>query len=359
MESYTLGEIASRVRGTLKGDARIRITGIQPLDRAGPGDLSFIAHPRYRRDAGESRAAALIVREADAPTGRAVIVVQNPYAALAAVMGLFFREEAPEPGVSPLAVVGDGTVLGDRVSIGPFVVVGRGCRVGAGTALLPGVVVGDGVGIGAGCLLYPGAVLYPRTVLGERVVVHAGAVIGSDGFGYAEEDGERTKIPQVGNVVVEDDVEIGAGTTIDRATFGSTRIGRGTKIDNLVQIGHNVEIGERSVLVAQTGIAGSTRIGRGVVFAGRAGAGGHLTIGDRVVAGACTVILQDMEPGAFVLGIPAIDHREWKRQQAALRRLPDVLHRLARLEKAAAAPSGRRAPARRTRKTGARPGDRA
>jgi UDP-3-O-[3-hydroxymyristoyl] glucosamine N-acyltransferase len=350
LRSYTLGEIASRLRGTLRGDAAVRVSGIRPLDQAGPGDLSFVALPRYRRQAEASRAAGLIARDADAPPGRNVIVVDNPYAALAAAMALFFREERPQPGVSPHAVVGEDSVLGEGVSVGPFVVIGRGCRVGAGTVLLPGVVIGDGAVLGSDCVLHPAVTLYARTVLGDRVVVHAGAVIGSDGFGYAEEAGARVKIPQAGNVVIGDDVEIGAGTTIDRATFGSTTVGRGTKIDNLVQIGHNVAIGEDSVLVAQTGIAGSTRIGRGAVFAGRAGAGGHLAIGDRVTAGAATVILQDTEPGAFVLGVPAIDHREWKRQQAALRRLPDVLHRLARLEKAAAAP------ARRPRKTGARPG---
>jgi UDP-3-O-[3-hydroxymyristoyl] glucosamine N-acyltransferase len=352
LESYTLGEIASRVRGTLIGDAGVRVTGIKPLDQAGPEDLSFIALPRYRRVAAASRAAALLAREADAPPGRNVIVVPNPYAALACAMGLFHREERPAAGISPLAVLGEDCVLGDGVSIGPFAVLGRRCRVGSRSALLPGVTLGDDVTIGDDCVLHPAVVLYPKSVLGERVVVHAGAVIGSDGFGYAEAGGGRTKIPQVGNVVVGDDVEIGAGTTIDRATFGSTVIGAGTKIDNLVQIGHNVVVGEGSVLVAQVGIAGSTRLGRGVVLAGRGGAAGHLTIGDGAAIGAAAVLLEDLEPGRFVLGYPAVDHREWKRQQAALRRLPQVLHRLARLEKAA--PAGRGAVAAGRRRAGGR-----
>lgn len=352
MESYTLGEIASRLQGTLIGDAGVRIKGIRPLDQAGPEDLSFIALPRYRREAAASRAAALIAREADAPPGRNVIVVPNPYAALASVMGLFFSEERPVPGVSPLAVLGEDCVLGKDPFIGPFVVLGRRCRIGARAVLHPGVVLGDDVIVGDDCLLHPGVVLYARTVLGARVVVHSGAVVGSDGFGYAEDGGGRTKIPQVGNVVVGDDVEIGAGTTIDRATFGSTVIGRGTKIDNLVQIGHNVVIGEGSVLVAQTGIAGSTRIGGGSIFAGRAGAGGHLVIGERVVAGAGTIVLQDTASGSFVLGYPAIDHREWKREQAALRRLPEALRRIARLEQEAAARTAGTATPRRERKPG-------
>ncbi|MGH9749843.1 MAG: UDP-3-O-(3-hydroxymyristoyl)glucosamine N-acyltransferase [Candidatus Polarisedimenticolia bacterium] len=332
MESYTLGEIATRLKGVVHGDAGVRISGIRPLDEAGPGDLSFIALPRYRRAAEASRAGALIARDAAILPGRNLIVVGNPYSALAVAMGLFFREEPSPPGISPLAVIGAGCRLGADVSVGPFVVLGRVCVLGERAALLPGVVLGDGVSIGPDSRLGPGVVVYRRSVLGARVVVHANAVIGADGFGFAEEGGERTKIPQAGNVRIGDDVEIGACATIDRATFGSTIIGRGSKIDNLVQIGHNVQVGEDAVLVAQTGIAGSTRIGRGVVFAGRAGASGHLEIGEGAVVGATSVALQDVAPGAYVLGCPAEDHRDWKRQQAALRRLPDALRRLARLE---------------------------
>jgi UDP-3-O-[3-hydroxymyristoyl] glucosamine N-acyltransferase len=332
--SYTLGEIASRVEGTVRGDSSRTVSGIKPLDQAGPEDLSFVAHPRYRRAAEGSRAAGLIVAEEGIAPGRNLILVKNPYVALAVAMGLFYEQPRPAPGLSPQAVLGEGTRIGRDVSIGPFVVTGRDCSIGDRAALLPGVVLGDDVRIGEDTVLHPGVVVYSRSVLGARVTVHASSVVGSDGFGYAEAAGTRAKIPQVGNVVIEDDVEIGACTTIDRATFGSTIVGRGAKIDNLVQIGHNVSIGEGSVLVAQSGIAGSTRLGRGVIVAGQSGAAGHLVLGDHSVVGAKSAVLQDLPAGSFVVGHPAADHREWKRSQAALRRLPDLLRAVARLERA-------------------------
>ena len=247
-------------------------------------------------------------------------------------MELFHAPEHPSSGISPLAALGEETRLGRDVFIGPFVVTGRRCRVADRAALMPGVVLGDDVHVGEDSLIHPGVVVYSRSRLGARVIVHAGSVIGSDGFGYAEQGGARAKIPQVGNVVVEDDVEIGACVTIDRGTFGSTVVGRGTKIDNLVQIGHNVTIGEGSILVAQSGVAGSTRLGRAVVLAGQAGAAGHLTLGDGSIVGAKSAVLQDLAPGSFVVGHPAVDHHEWKRCQAALRRLPELLRAVARLE---------------------------
>jgi UDP-3-O-[3-hydroxymyristoyl] glucosamine N-acyltransferase len=349
LESYTLGEIASRIDGRVRGDAGRRITGIKPLDQAGPEDLSFVAHARYRRAASASRAAALIATEEDIGLGRDLILVKSPYVALAAAMGLFYAETRPAPGISPQAVLGEGTRLGRDVSIGPFVVLGRNCSVGDRSALLPGVVLGDDVQIGEDSVLHPGVVVYARSVLGSRVIVHASSVVGSDGFGYGDEGGIRAKIPQVGNVIIEDDVEIGACSAIDRATFGSTVVGRGTKIDNLVQIGHNVVIGEGSILVAQSGIAGSTRLGRGVILAGQSGAAGHLSLGDRVVVGAKSAVLQDVPPGSFVVGHPATDHRAWKRTQAALRRLPDLLHAVARLESRRDRPGGVRGTSRRPR----------
>ena len=336
MGSYTLGESARRVDGTVRGDAGRAVSGIKPLDQAGPQDLSFVAHPRYRGAARDSRAGGLIVASGSIAPGRDLILVKNPYAALAVAMELFYKEQRPAPGLSPLAVLGEGTRLGKDVSIGPFVVTGKGCAIGDRAALLAGVVLGDEVLIGEDAVLHPGVVVYSRSVVGARVTVHASSVIGSDGFGYAEVEGRRAKIPQVGNVVIEDDVEIGACVTIDRATFGSTILGRGVKIDNLVQVGHNVTIGEGSVLVAQSGIAGSTRLGRGVVLAGQAGVAGHLTIGDQAVVGAKSAVLQDLEGGRFVVGHPATDHREWKRSQAALLRLPALLRSVARLERSLA-----------------------
>ena len=334
MGTYTLGEIASRLGGTVRGDSGRKVAGIKPIDQAGPDDLSFLVHPRYRHAAVASRAGGLLVRSSDDLPGHNLILVDNPYAALASVMGLFFDPDRPPPGVSPQAVIGRGTALGEEVSVSPLVMVGRECSLGDRAVLMPGVVLGDEVRIGPDTMLHPGVVVYSRSVLGARVTVHAGSVIGSDGFGYAEADGARTKIPQVGFVEVEDDVEIGACTTIDRATFGRTIVGRGSKIDNLVQVGHNVTIGAGTVIVAQSGVAGSTRLGRSVIMAGQSGVSGHLVLGDRSIVGAKSAVLKDLPAGSFVVGHPAIDHKRWKRAQVAWARLPELLGRVARLEAA-------------------------
>lgn len=361
MPHFTLSEIAARVGGEVRGDPGRAIRGVQPLDTAGPDDLSFLAHPRYRGAAAASRAAALLVRRDTDLAGRDLLLVDQPYSALAEVIGLFHPPIAPSGRVSPLASVDAGARLGRDVTIAPFAVVGAGAVIGDGAVLMAGVAIGDGAAVGAGTVLHPRVVIYPGCVVGARVVIHAGAVIGSDGFGFGEEAGGRAKIPQVGIVRVEDDVEIGAGTTIDRATFGSTVVGRGSRIDNLVQVGHNVEIGPGSVLVAQSGIAGSTRLGAGAILAGQAGVAGHLRIGAKAIVGAKSAALADVADGAFVVGHPAVDHREWKRAQAVLRRLPDVLRRLQALEarvegkasKAGAVPRGpgRTRRARNTRRT--------
>lgn len=349
MSRFTLGEIASRVGGALEGDPGRAIDGVQPLDIAGPDDLSFLTHPRYRAAAAASRAAAFLVRPGDRLEGRNLIRVENPYGALAAVMVLFHPQPAPLAAVSPLASIDPQARLGREVSVGPFVRLEAACVVGDRAVLMTGVVLGRGASIGEDTVLHPGVVLYPGVQVGRRVVIHAGAVVGSDGFGFGEEAGGRAKIPQIGDVRIGDDVEIGAGTTIDRATFGSTVVGRGSRIDNLVQIGHNVVVGEASVLVAQSGIAGSTRLGRSVILAGQAGVAGHLTVGDGAIVGAKSAAVQDVPAGAFVVGHPAVDHREWKRAQAALRRLPDLLKRVRRLEEALA--RSRSAPGGGTRRT--------
>jgi UDP-3-O-[3-hydroxymyristoyl] glucosamine N-acyltransferase len=349
---FTLADIAARVGGALEGDPATAIDGVQPLDAAGPHDLSFLTHPRYRAAAAASQAAAFLVRPGEHLEGRNLIRVENPYGALAAVMVLFHPATLPDGAVSPLASVDARARLGQGVSLAPFVRVEADCVIGDRAVLMAGVVAGRGTAVGEDSVLHPGVVLYPGVQVGNRVVLHAGAVVGSDGFGFGEEAGGRAKIPQIGNVRIEDDVEIGAGTTIDRATFGSTVVGRGSRIDNLVQIGHNVVVGEASVLVAQSGIAGSTRLGRSVILAGQAGVAGHLTIGDGAIVGAKSAAVQDVAAGAFVVGHPAVDHREWKRAQAALRRLPELLKRVRRLEQALArSRSEPRGAARRTART--------
>ncbi|HKQ98274.1 MAG TPA: UDP-3-O-(3-hydroxymyristoyl)glucosamine N-acyltransferase [Candidatus Polarisedimenticolia bacterium] len=332
MPSYTLKEIAERVGGRLVGDPARRLAAVRPLDAAGPHDLSFLANPRYRDEALASRAGALLLRDPDRIEGRDQVLVDHPYTALAAAMSLFHPERRPAPGVSDRAVVAADARLGRDVSIGPLAVVGARAVVGDRVVLMAGVILGDDVSLGAHSVLHPGVVVYAGSIVGARVTLHAGVVVGSDGFGFGEEGGGRAKIPQVGIVRIEDDVEVGANTTIDRATFGETVIGRGSRLDNLVQVAHNVHIGEGSVLVAQSGIAGSTRLGRSVIVAGQSGVAGHLTVGDGAVVGAKSAVLADLPAGAFVVGHPAIAHRDWKRAQAAWRRLPDLLRTVQRLE---------------------------
>jgi len=335
VRGHTTAELASRLGARLEGPPDLLLRGVAPLATAGPDELSFLASPKYLSEARATRAGAVITSPGVDLGGRPLLVVDDPYLALAAVLGIFHPEVRPAPGVSPDARVGADCVLAEGVTVMPGAVIGRGCRIGGRTIVMAGAVLGTGVEIGACCTLHPNVTVYDRCVIGDGVIVHAGAVIGSDGFGFAREGDRHRKIPQVGNVVIEDEVEVGANVTIDRATFGSTVIGRGTKIDNLVQIGHNVRIGENSILVAQAGISGSTRIGRGVVFAGQSGAVGHITIGDGAVVGAKSAVTRDLPAGAFVVGHPAIDAGIWKRAVAVFERLPELRRRLTRLEQGA------------------------
>jgi len=253
------------------------------------------------------------------------ILVDDPYLAYAKVSALFASNVWVATGISPRALIGEGCSIDPDVSIHPGVTMGDGCTIGPRVTLQPGVVLGNRVAIGEGSTLHANVVVYDGCMIGRNVTIHAGSVIGSDGFGYAR-DGERAvKIPQTGIVVIEDDVEIGANVTIDRAAMGITRIGEGTKIDNLVQIAHNVTIGPRSIIVAQVGISGSSRLGRGVVLGGQAGIAGHITLGDGVMVGAQAGVAQDIEPGQVVSGTPAVPHRLWLRISRLLLRLPDLV----------------------------------
>jgi len=332
MAGWTLAEIARRLGGRLVGTDRA-VTGVRPLESAGPEDLSFLANPRYRPLLERCRAAGVLVEPGVEAPHLSLIVVDRPYVALAKVLVFFDRRPRPVPGVDPRSALDQGCVLGLDVSVGPFVSAGPGCRIGDRAALMAGVTLGPGVSIGEDAVLHPSVTVYDGCVIGARSVIHAGTVVGSDGFGYAQEGEEHIKIPQLGNVVIEEDVEIGANVTVDRATFGSTRIRKGTKIDNLVQVGHNCDVGENSILVAQVGLSGSVRLGRGVVFAGQSGVVGHVSIGDGSRIGAKSAVTGDLPPGSFVIGYPARDHAEWKKTQAVLARLPEMRRRLSRLEK--------------------------
>jgi len=325
----TLFELAEIVGGKVIGDGNAEIWKAASIEEAGPGDITFLANPRYAAHLKSCKASAVIVGDGAAtespPSGRAYLEVANPYLAFAKVLALINPPRRYEAGVSPLASVHSTAKLADGVSVFPFVYISEGVSVGRGTVLFPGVFLGEGASVGAACVLHPNVSVRERCRIGDRVVLHAGVVVGADGFGYAGEGAARTKIPQVGVVEIGDDVEIGANSTIDRATLGKTVIGRGTKIDNLVQIAHNVVVGERAIIAAQAGVAGSTRIGNDVILAGQAGVVNHVSIGDGAKVGPKSGIARAVAPGAVVSGaLEAGPHHEWIKVMALVPRLPEL-----------------------------------
>jgi UDP-3-O-[3-hydroxymyristoyl] glucosamine N-acyltransferase len=332
--ALTASAIAAAVKGELRGDPDVVVTGVAPLDRAGPEHLTFLASAKYAPLFETSAAGvALVAPElADAP-GRvaARVVVAKPHDAMLSLLASLYPEVEQLAAVHPTAVIGRGVELGERVAIGPYVTIGDGATIGAGASLEAHVVVGAGVTIGDSCRLYPDVTLYPGTSLGDRVRVHAGARLGSDGFGYVFRGGRHEKIPHVGRCIVESDVEIGANSTIDRGSIDDTVIGAGTKIDNLVHIAHNVRIGRLCLIMAQVGIAGSVRVEDGVILAGQVGIAGHHTIGAGARLAAQAGAFGDIPAGETWSGYPARPHREALRAQAALFKLPSLLRGLERL----------------------------
>jgi UDP-3-O-[3-hydroxymyristoyl] glucosamine N-acyltransferase len=333
---YRLAELAELVGGRVEGDPERAVEAIRSLESAGPRDLSFLKDPRYRGQAAASAAGALLVGAslADAPTlGRDLLIADDPSWALARLLAHFHPAERRPPGVHPTAILEPGCTVDPAAHVGPYAVIGAGSRIAAGAAVLAFVAVGRGCGVGEGVVLHPHAVLYDGTEVGAGSIVHAGAVLGADGFGYATHGGAHHKVPQVGRVVLEGDVEVGANSTIDRATLGETRIGAGTRIDNLVQVGHNVEVGRHCILCGQAGIAGSARLGSYVVLAGQSGVAGHIELGDGAQVAAKSAALASVEPRTAVAGIPAIEMRKWRRQTVLLSRLDEIVRRLRAVEK--------------------------
>ena len=331
-----LREIAERLGAALEGDGDLDITGVAGLREARPGELSFVAHPRYAAAAARTQASALVVAaDWSGPLPCARVRVSDPEKAFVGIAELFTPPPVgPAPGVHPTAVVSPGARLGAAVAIGPHCVIEAGAIIGDRTALFAGCYVGFGAAIGPECRLYPHVSIRERCRLGARVILHDGVVVGSDGFGYtAGADGARHKIPQIGAVEIGDDVEIGANTTIDRARFGRTVIGNGVKIDNLVQIAHNVIIGDHAVIVAQVGIAGSAEIGARAILAGQAGISGHLTIGEGAVIGPQSGVNRDVPPGAKVLGSPPVPMGEYLKAHTHTMRLGEYRRRIEALEK--------------------------
>jgi UDP-3-O-[3-hydroxymyristoyl] glucosamine N-acyltransferase len=328
----TLGELAVFLGGELHGPADLVIEGIGPIDQATDREITFIAQKRFTRLVDQSRAAAFIVSRENADLSRPLIIVPHPYLAYARVAALFAPPLQRWPGVSDLAFLAQGVTLGQEVSVAPLAFIGADAELGDRVTIMSGCVIGEQVKIGADTLVYPNVTIQERCTVGARCIIHSGTVIGSDGFGFVPTEAGHVKIPQLGTVVIEDDVEIGANCTIDRGALGATRVGRGVKIDNLVQLAHNVQVAEHCLLVAQVGISGSTKLGKGVVLAGQVGVAGHLEVGDGVKVGAQSGVHHSIPAGQIVSGSPTRPQREWLQQISHMPKLPDIYRRLKLLE---------------------------
>ena len=316
VESRTIKQLAEEIGAQLVGDGSAAVSSVNTLEDARAGQLSFLSNPKYEKQLVTTKASGVIVGEKIQCDGKVLLRAKDPYLAhQKAVVVLHGYRKHPHAGIHAQAHVDPSAEIGE------------------GTTVYPGVYIGPGVKIGSGCVLYPNAVVYDRCVLGDRVILHAGAVIGADGFGYATNGGVHHKIPQIGNVVLEDDVEVGANSTVDRAALGSTRVGKGTKIDNLVTLGHNVQTGPGCLIVAQAGVAGSTTLGHHVVLGGQVGVAGHLEIGDLVMAAAQTGVIASIEANQVVLGAPAMPISLARRVYAIFRDLPELVSRVRKLEK--------------------------
>ncbi|HSK62491.1 MAG TPA: UDP-3-O-(3-hydroxymyristoyl)glucosamine N-acyltransferase [Pyrinomonadaceae bacterium] len=331
-----LSELAQLTSARVEGQTDdIEITGAAGLDEAGAGQVTFLANPRYTPRVNTTRASAIFLSE-DVFTDRSIAILRtkDPYLAYTRALRIFHPEPEHEPVIHPSAVIDPSARVADNVAIGACSVIGRNVEIAEGVCIHPNVTIYDNVIIGKGSTIHSGVAVRERTVIGERVVIHNNSVIGCDGFGFAKDEEKRwLKIPQTGRVVLEDDVEIGAGTTIDRASVGESRIGRGTKLDNLVQIGHSCTVGEDSLLCAQVGLAGSSHIGSRVILAGQAGVAGHLKIGDDVVLTAKSATSHDIPAGKIISGIPAFDNKDWLRSVAAFRRLGDIQRTVRELQR--------------------------
>ncbi|MFA7346758.1 MAG: UDP-3-O-(3-hydroxymyristoyl)glucosamine N-acyltransferase [Desulfurivibrionaceae bacterium] len=333
-EKKRLAELAALVEGELVGDPEVLIGGVADFDSAGKGEITFVADLKRGARLDQCKASAIIVPAAVTEISVPAIRVRNPYLAVARIHALFVEEPFVATGIDARAVVGQDCQIPAEVAISPLVYLGARVRLGQRVTLHPGVVVYDDAVIGDDVVLYANVTIGRGCSIGNRVIIHSGTVIGSDGFGYATDgNGHHVKRPQVGMVQIDDDVEIGANTCIDRATFGKTWIKRGTKIDNLVQLGHNVMIGEDAMLVAQVGMAGSTTTGKNVVLGGQVGLAGHIHLGDRVMIAAKSGVHNSLEPGAIVAGIPAISHKTWLRASGAYAKLPEMVREFRELRR--------------------------
>jgi UDP-3-O-[3-hydroxymyristoyl] glucosamine N-acyltransferase len=340
-----LGELATQLGAELRGDADLEITGIKGLEEAGPTDLTFVANPRYAALARKTRAAAVIVEPEFQQIPTATLRLKDPYFAFSRALGFFYQPPAYPPGIHPTAVIDPTAQIGPDAHIGAYVVIGPQVRLGPNATLLPHVVLYPGVQAGSHLFAHAHAVVREFCVLGDHVTIENGAIVGADGFGFAKnESGHWEKIPQSGPVRIGNRVDVQANACIDRATVGATEIGDGTKIDNLVQVGHGSHVGQNTLICAQTGLAGSSVIGNNVILAGQTGIAGHCSVGDGVILTAQSAVSHDVLPGKTISGSPGFDNRVWLRATAIFQRLPELLKRLDRLEKRVVAQSPSEAP---------------
>lgn len=338
----SLQTLATTIKAELKGEKACEITGVNNPEGAKTGDIAYLAGERYLKDAQDSQATAFIVSTHYPQLSANQLIVSNPQYAFVQIINQFFPQEHQAPGIAKDIWHGQDVKIGKKVSIGPFVTLSDGATIGDRVTLYPGVFVGKDATIGDDSILYPHVSILDRCAIGNNVIIHTGSVIGSDGFGYLQHEGQHHKIPQRGTVVIEDHVELGANVTIDRATFGHTLIKQGCKIDNQVQIAHNVTMDEHCIVVAQVGIAGSTQVGKYVIIGGQAGLIDHLTIGDKAMIAAGAGIEKSVEPGAIMSGWPAKRHEVSLRTHVLVQRLPELHKQVSALEKRLAALEGRK-----------------
>ncbi len=328
-----LGELASRLGAELRGNANLEVTGVKGIEEAGPTEVTFVANPRYAVLARSTHAAAVIVEPGFQEIGAATLRIANPYLAFARALGYFYRAPGYAPGIHPTAVIDPTAEIGEATHIGPYVVIGPDAHIGACSTLLSHVVIYAGVRVGWNFFAHAHAVVRENCTLGDHVTLENGAIVGGDGFGFAKnESGRWEKIPQSGPVRIGNWVDVQSNATIDRSTVGATEIGDGTKVDNLVQIGHGSRIGQNTLLCAQTGLAGSSVVGNNVILAGQVGIAGHCTVGDGAILTAQSAVSHDVPPGKMISGSPGFDNRVWLRAAALFQRLPELAKRIAQLE---------------------------
>jgi UDP-3-O-[3-hydroxymyristoyl] glucosamine N-acyltransferase len=332
--SYSLERLAKEIGATLQGDGSARISGVATLDKAEEGDITFVTNVRYTKTAMETRASAILCGTPLLGVSKAFLLIANPYAALAKIISLFHPPVSSIPGIRSGAFVHSKSFVDSQATIADGATVSAGAKVGPRSVLYPGVFIGENAVVGEDCHLYPNVTVRENCEIGNRVILQPGVVVGSDGFGFAKEGESYLKIPQVGNVIIEDDVELGANACVDRAVLGTTRIGKGSKLDNLIQVGHNVVIGNNTVMAALSGISGSTQVGNNVTMGGQVGIAGHLKIADHVTLATRSGVMEDIVEKGVYWGSPSTDMATEMKNVAAYRQLPEFLKRIRRLERA-------------------------